>query len=182
MVKRRRKVRHLDRTPPGGPRVSELRNAAAMDEAWVTLEPFFPTIEPGKRANRYMWIEREKVTAALEHKSDEGTRAARKRWHEARKNRHQAVDATPNGSPMPDAMQDQTRPEQTRPDKTSLSEQGCSDVVTLPPKKTTTEPSREATRLACLLKTEILHNKADFKITQAQDRKRLKEILPRKKK
>jgi len=32
-------------------------DATAMDEAWVTLEPFFPAIEPGKRANRYMWIE-----------------------------------------------------------------------------------------------------------------------------
>ena len=93
-------------------------DATTMNEAWLILEPFFPTIEPRKRANRYMWISREKVVADLERKSDEGTRAARKRWHEARKNRHQAVDATPNGSPMPDAMQDQTRPEQTRPDQT----------------------------------------------------------------
>ena len=92
-------------------------DATTMNEAWLILEPFFPTIEPGKRANRYMWISREKVVADLERKSDEGTQAARKRWHEARKNRHQAVDATPNGSPMPDAMQDQTRPDQSRPDQ-----------------------------------------------------------------
>jgi hypothetical protein len=32
------------------------------------------------------------------------------------------------------------------------------------------EPSREAIRLALLLKTEILRNKADYKITQAQER------------
>jgi uncharacterized protein YdaU (DUF1376 family) len=145
-------------------------DATAMDEAWVTLEPFFPAIELGKRANRFMWIEREKVITALERKSDEGTRAAHKRWNEARKNPTLAVDAPPNGSPMPDPMQDQSRPEQTRAEKTSLSEQGCSDVVTLPSKKPKTEPSREATRLASLLKAEILRNKPDYKITQAQER------------
>jgi uncharacterized protein YdaU (DUF1376 family) len=143
-------------------------DAAAMDEAWVTLEPFFPMIEPGKRANRYMWIEREKVITALERKSDEGTRAARKRWDEVRKS---PADATPNGSPIPDPMQDQTRPEQTRADKPSLSEQSCSDVVTLPSKKPKAEPSREAISLTGLLKAEILRNKSDCKITQAQERR-----------
>jgi uncharacterized protein YdaU (DUF1376 family) len=143
-------------------------DAAGMDEAWVTLEPFFPMIEPGKRANRYMWIEREKVITALERKSDEGTRAARKRWDEVRKS---PADATPNGSPIPDPMQDQTRPEQTRADKPSLSEQSCSDVVTLPSKKPKAEPSREAISLTGLLKAEILRNKSDCKITQAQERR-----------
>jgi uncharacterized protein YdaU (DUF1376 family) len=146
-------------------------DATAMGEAWITLEPFFPTIEPGKRANRFMFIEREKVVAALERKSDEGTRAARKRWNEAKKGSNRAVDATPNGSPMPDPMQDQTRPEQTRLEKTSLSEQCCSDVVALPSKKPKLEPSKEATRLAALLKAEILRNRCDFTTTQAQDRK-----------
>jgi hypothetical protein len=75
-----------------------------------------------------------------------------------------------NGLPMPDPMQDQTRPEQTRAEKPSLSEQGSSDVEASPPKKPKLEPSREATRLALLLKTEILRNKADYKITQAQER------------
>jgi uncharacterized protein YdaU (DUF1376 family) len=145
-------------------------DAPSMGEAWLTLEPFFPPIEPGKRANRFMWIEREKVIAALEHKSDEGTRAARKRWHEARKNRSQAVDATPNGSPIPDAMQDQTRPEQTRQEKPSLSEQGSSDEINLPSKRHKLEPSREAIGLAALLKAEILRNRSDFTTTQAQDR------------
>jgi uncharacterized protein YdaU (DUF1376 family) len=142
-------------------------DASSMSEAWVTLGSFFPVVEPGKRANRFMWIEREKVVAALERKSDEGTRAARKRWDEVRNK----VNATPIGLPMPDPMQDQTRPEQTRPEKTSLSEQSCSDVVTLPSKKPKPEPSREAIRLASLLKAEILRNKSDYKITQAKERK-----------
>jgi uncharacterized protein YdaU (DUF1376 family) len=90
-------------------------DASSMGEAWVTIEPFFPAIEPAKRANRFMWIEREKVIAALERKSDEGTRAAHKRWNEARKIPTQAVHAIPNGSPIPDPMQDQTRPEQKKP-------------------------------------------------------------------
>jgi uncharacterized protein YdaU (DUF1376 family) len=142
-------------------------DAAAMEEAWVTLEPFFPQVEPGKRANRFMFIEREKVGAELERRSDEGTRAANKRWDEVRKSRN----AIPNGSPMPEPMQEQSRPEQSRQEKTSLSEQGCSDVATLHSKKPKSEPSREATKLASLLKAEILRNKADYKITQAQERK-----------
>ena len=89
-------------------------DATSMGEAWITLSPFFPVLESGKRANRFMWIEREKVTAALEHKSDEGTRAARKRWDDARKNPSQPVDAAPNRLPMPHPMQDQTRADQTR--------------------------------------------------------------------
>ena len=70
----------------------------------------------------------------------------------------------------PCQTQCKTRPEQTRQDKTFLSEQGCSDVEIVRSKKPKTEPSREATKLASLLKTEILRNKADYKITQAQER------------
>ena len=92
---------------------------AAMGEEWVTLSPFFPVVEAGKRANRFMWIEREKIVAYLEKRSDEGTKAARKRWDDAKKRR----DAAPNGSPIPDPMQDQSRPEQSRPERTSSSEQ-----------------------------------------------------------
>jgi len=143
-------------------------DATSMGEAWITLSPFFPVLESGKRANRFMWIEREKIVAALERKSDEGTRAARKRWNEVRKR----LDATPIGSPMPDPMQDQTRPEQTRPEKNSLSElNGSSDVVAdLSKEKATKEPSKDANKLAALLKAEILKNKADCKITHKQER------------
>ena len=64
-----------------------------------------------------------------------------------------------------------TRPEQSRPDKTFTSEQkACSDVEVHLPKKPKSEPSSEATKLALLLKTEILRNKADYKTTQAQER------------
>jgi hypothetical protein len=69
------------------------------------------------------------------------------------------------GQPLPNQEQEQ---EQL---KTSLSEQkSCSDVGALPSKKPKAEPSREATKLATLLKAEILRNKGDFKITQAQER------------
>lgn len=98
-------------------------DATGMAKAWVTLCPFFPVIEPGKRANRFMWVEREKVLSELARKSDEGTKAANKRWDEFRKNR----DATPNGSPMPDPMQDQTRPDQnqTRPENPPSKGKAC---------------------------------------------------------
>ena len=122
-------------------------DATSMGEAWITLSPFFPVLESGKRANRFMWIEREKIVAALERKSDEGTRAARKRWNEVRKR----LDATP---------------------KNSLSElNGSSDVVAdLSKEKATKEPSKDANKLAALLKAEILKNKADCKITHKQER------------
>jgi uncharacterized protein YdaU (DUF1376 family) len=91
---------------------------ASMAEAWVTLCPFFPVLETGKRANRFMWMEREKVVADLERRSDEGTRAANKRWNEARKKCGATPVATPNGSPIPEPMQEQTRAEQTRAENT----------------------------------------------------------------
>lgn len=97
-------------------------DAAGMAEAWLILSDFFPVVEPGKRANRYMWIERERVIADLERKSDEGTRAARKRWEEVRRKPDATVDAEANrstnadasGPSMPEAMQDETRADQPR--------------------------------------------------------------------
>jgi uncharacterized protein YdaU (DUF1376 family) len=93
---------------------------SSMAEAWITLAKFFPVIEPGKRANRFMWVEREKVVADLEKRSDEGTRLARKRWDETKRKRNAEANASliasPNASGMPEPMQDQTRPDQTRAD------------------------------------------------------------------
>jgi uncharacterized protein YdaU (DUF1376 family) len=138
---------------------------AAMGEAWVTLSRFFPVVEAGKRANRFMWIEREKIIADLEKRSDEGTKAARKRWDDVKKRR--------DGSPIPDPMQDQTRADQSRPEKNSSSEQQTrSDEITpSTQKKKSKLPSQEACRLAALLKSEILRNKADYRVTPAQERR-----------
>jgi uncharacterized protein YdaU (DUF1376 family) len=138
---------------------------AAMGEAWVTLSRFFPMVEAGKRANRFMWIEREKIVTDLEKRSDEGTKAARKRWDDVKKRRY--------GSPIPEPMQDQTRPEQSRPEKASSSEQQTRSDEKTPSgqKKTSKAPSQEACRLAALLKSEILRNKADSRVTPAQERK-----------
>jgi len=56
--------------------------------------------------------------------------------------------------------------------KTSLSEQkNCSDQASTSLKKSGTQPSQEACRLAALLKAEILRNKADYRVTAAQERK-----------
>lgn len=81
-----------------------------MEQAWSMLSDFFPIVAPGKRANRFMWIERARVSTELERRSDEGTRLARKRWDAAR-------SADGNAVRMPDAMQDQSRPDQTREEK-----------------------------------------------------------------
>ena len=78
-----------------------------------------------------MWIEREKVVTELERRSDEGTRAARKRWDAARSKLDATPNALPNGSPMPLPMQDQTRAEQTRAEQTR-AEQTRADIKLLP--------------------------------------------------
>jgi uncharacterized protein YdaU (DUF1376 family) len=141
---------------------------AAMGEAWLALCPFFPLLEAGKRANRYMWIEREKVVGDLEKRSDEGTKAARKRWDCVRATR----DAIANGSPIPEPMQDQTRPEQTRPEKNITSElkTGSDSAISATQQKSQSLPSQRANKLATLLKSEILRNKPDFRITSSQER------------
>ena len=58
-------------------------------------------------------------------------------------------------------------------EQTSSSEpQTGSDVVTPSmPRETSTAPSQEACRLAALLKSEIRRNKADYRVTPAQERK-----------
>jgi len=107
----------IDGTIPDDPallaRLSRLDDVA-MADAWPLLSEFFPVVEPGKRANKFMWLERDRVIAELERRSDEGTRAARKRWDEGRSQRDASANARANGSPMPDAMQDQSRPDQSR--------------------------------------------------------------------
>jgi hypothetical protein len=55
------------------------------------------------------------------------------------------------------------------PKENPLSEQGCSDEEG-PSTRRSKQPSGEACRLAALLKSEIHRNKADFKITQKQER------------
>jgi len=71
---------------------------------------------------------------------------------------------TPSDSLIPDSL---------IPDKNSLSEPSpSSDEETAPARnKPSKQPSREACRLAQLLKTEILRNKPDYRITAAQERK-----------
>jgi hypothetical protein len=100
-------------------------DGAAMAEAWVVLQKFFPEIEPGKRANRFMWIRRETVIAELDRKSDEFTQLARKRWDAARNaggNAERNAERIPHAMPtaMPTAMQEQSRADNSRADKKTL--------------------------------------------------------------
>src|SRR5712692_702632 len=70
------------------------------------------------------------------------------------------------------AMHMDTQPQpQPQKDRNSSSEQSSDGVEILTPKKTAKEPSKEASKLAALLKAEILRNKADYRITPAQERK-----------
>jgi len=102
---------------------------AATVEAWVILSRFFPVVESGKRANRFMWIEREKVSADLERRSDEGTRAARKRWDEVKNKRNAVPIAGANGSPMPMPLQEESREEKKREPSAAPSNGAPPDTI-----------------------------------------------------
>jgi uncharacterized protein YdaU (DUF1376 family) len=51
-------------------------DADSMAQAWPTLSKFFPVVESGKRANRFMWIEREKVTWAAKRSGNASLNAS----------------------------------------------------------------------------------------------------------
>jgi hypothetical protein len=55
------------------------------------------------------------------------------------------------------------------PKENPLSEHFCSDEESPSPRRSK-QPSQDACRLAALLKSEILRNKADFRVTPAQER------------
>jgi uncharacterized protein YdaU (DUF1376 family) len=135
-----------------------------MAEVWQTLSKFFPVVEEGKRANRFMRVERERVVADLVRRSNDGVRSARKRW-----TRERSSDAELNGSPMEHPMQQKSREENSR--KRLSSEQHTSDDEMSPPTESSLEPSGEACGVAALLQAEILRNKPDYRITEAQIRK-----------
>jgi len=80
-------------------------STAEMEMAWPILSQFFPVIESGKRANRFMWIERQAVMADFETRRDAGRAAAQRRW-DAKKASSRGEgdeihdgDTSPNGSP-----------------------------------------------------------------------------------
>lgn len=73
---------------------------SAMDAHWVILQMFFPEVEPGKRANRFMWVEREVVQAAMKKRQDDGREAVNRRWEAIRKQKDT------NRSPIPHPIQE----------------------------------------------------------------------------
>lgn len=76
-------------------------NREAIEAYRPMMELFFPLVGEGQRANRYMWVERETVTAAMQKKRDDGRDAVNRRWSAIRD-----LEAT-NRSPIPDLIQEQ---------------------------------------------------------------------------
>lgn len=139
----------------------------AMGDAWQTLAAFFPPVGPGKRANRFMWVEREKVVTEIEKRSDAGIKAARKRWDATHEDATEPpAHARPNGSPMPDPIQEQSREE-----RSSTSElEGSSDAAPVAKRpRRPKQPSPQGQELAALLKNELLRNKPDSLISEHQE-------------
>jgi len=69
------------------------------------------------------------------------------------------------------SMGHRSQEQEQEQEKKISSEQTRSDAVILPSKKQNQEPSREAIKLAALLKSEILRNRSDYRITPQQERK-----------
>jgi len=80
-----------------------------------------------------------------------------KRTVNTQRNIVNAAITRPNGSPMPEQINPAS-------EQNSRSDQGSTPTS----KKTAKPPSHEACRLAALLKSEILRNKPDYRITPAQ--------------
>jgi uncharacterized protein YdaU (DUF1376 family) len=55
-----------------------------MKSVWPMVSRYFPKIEVGKRANRFMWCERAVVMAEFERKQLVGRKAVEKRWADER--------------------------------------------------------------------------------------------------
>ena len=79
-------------------------NRSAIDKAWPILSMFFPEIEDGtKRANRFMWHEREMTIQAMAKKESDGREAVNKRWSSIRNQKET------NRSPIADLIQDKDK-------------------------------------------------------------------------
>jgi uncharacterized protein YdaU (DUF1376 family) len=97
-----------------------------MERAWPVLSQFFRSLDNGRRANRFMWVERQAVAAKCESKSDTFRALARKRWDNARKPADRSNDGDVEGNAarnaqryaarIRDAVQEQSREEQSRED------------------------------------------------------------------
>ena len=97
-------------------------DGSGMGKAWVTLCQFFPPLSEGKRANRFMFIEREIVCQKMDDKSRKGLEAATKRWNEVRKNKDGLPMPNPLGNPMQDTDTDtDTEKSKRTPAKAGLS-------------------------------------------------------------
>ena len=60
-------------------RLSRL-NPEEFEKAWGSIDLFFPLVSPGKRVNRFMDLEREKILDSMRAKSTSGLKASAKRW------------------------------------------------------------------------------------------------------
>ncbi len=101
-------------------------------------------------------------------RSEAGKRGAAKRWQVAT-----PTDGKLPSGPMAKVRQNIADSDSDSDVSTSSSEPktGSDQMSGVPSKRTSITPSREACRLAALLKSEILRNKADYRITPAQERK-----------
>jgi len=82
-------------------RLSRL-NTDDFNSSWRSIDLFFPVIGNGKRVNRYMAQEREKIVDSMRLKSSKGLKASAKRWGNSTPNN--VFDVEIDGSPMPDPM------------------------------------------------------------------------------
>ena len=80
-------------------------------------DPLQTVIEPGKRANRFMRLQRDEVIADMQSRSAQGRRDAKKRWDKGR-SPNRSPNESPNesgyGSPIGDRMQEYSKEKKSK--------------------------------------------------------------------
>jgi hypothetical protein len=118
------------------------------------------------------WKEHNPYAAARGSRVANARKAAAERWSRRESHGEMQSACDPHAESMHDIQKGSApNPTQPNPDPTQenpMSEQSSDEEGPSPQRST--EPSQEACRLAALLKSEILRNKADFRVTPKQER------------
>jgi uncharacterized protein YdaU (DUF1376 family) len=98
----------------------------AMAKAWPMVQRLFPVIEDGRRANRFMWEERELVISAMKKRQDDGREAVKRRWA--------AMRTAKEGyrSPIANLIQDTDTEEESEPEGEKEERTTCPEAVKPP--------------------------------------------------
>ena len=86
-----------------------------MEAFWPRFSAFFPLLDSGRRANRFMSESRREVVIAMEAKREAGRAAANRRWQKTR-----TKSTTSMGDPIQEKNKEEQHQENARPYKSRV--------------------------------------------------------------